>query len=360
MSRARILGTTETTTDGLTDRDSPAQSLGGGENVRFDTQILVSPEGSGSSHASLDLIDDEKGTGLVAELSCLLEKGRVAGNDPALSLEGFQHDGRQSLSVGGRALHGLLEAGDVVVGTGLESLDHFPVVAESLMVLGLLRGRQRREGPAVEGLVGRNNDGLGDPAVRCVSTGQLDGGLVGLGARVAEEGLVGAGVGAEPLGEGRLFGNVVEVADVMNPLHLLLDGGGELLVVVSEGAGCDPADAIQIGLSIGRLQKDALAGIDGQFVSPAKKNPIRRCCVRLHLIACVVAWPTVVAETEQEIRREKNETRKESEFGSVIDVSIRIPTLKEETDSSAVTVRTRKFAERFRCRNPRKSHPIPK
>jgi hypothetical protein len=61
----------------------------------------------------------------------------------------------------------------------------------------------------------------------------------------------------------------------MDAFHLLLNGGGELLVIVSEGAGGDSADAIQIGLSIGRLQKAALPGIDGEFVSARKRRIIR-------------------------------------------------------------------------------------
>lgn len=126
----------------------------------------------------------------------------------------------------------------------------------------------------MEGLVCRDNDWLGDPAIGRVSAGQLDGSLVGLGARVAKKGLIGAGVGAEPLGEGRLFGDVVEVADVMDALHLLLDGRGELFVVVSEGTGGDSANAIQICLSIGRFEKAPLSGIDGQFVSAGKRNNI--------------------------------------------------------------------------------------
>jgi hypothetical protein len=227
----------------------------------------VPPQGSGASHACLDLVDHKQGTGLVAEFSCLLEKVRIAGDDSALALEGLEQDRRQALSVRGRALHGLLEAGNVVVGAGLESLDHFSVVAESLVVLGLLRGGEGREGPPMKGLVGRDDDGLGDPAVGRVSSGQLDGGLVGFGARVAKEGLVGAGIGAEPLGEGRLFGDEIQVANVMDALHLLRNGGGELLVVVSKGASRNSADAIQVGLSIGRLQKAALPGIDCEFVS---------------------------------------------------------------------------------------------
>ena len=143
------------------------------------------------------------------------------------------------------------------------------------MVLGLLRGGKGRKSSPVKGLVGRDDDGLGDPAIGRVSSGQLDGGLVGFGTRVAKEGLIGARIGAEPLGEGCLFGDEIQVAHVMDALHLLLDSGGQLLVVVSEGAGRDSADAIQIGLSIGRLQKAALPGIDGEFVSARKRRIIR-------------------------------------------------------------------------------------
>ena len=68
----------------------------------------------------------------------------------------------------------------------------------------------------------------------------------------------------------------------MDTLHLLLNGGGELLVVVSESAGRDSANAIQICLSIGRLQKAALSGIDGQspcaqLAKNDRKNLLQAC-----------------------------------------------------------------------------------
>ena len=74
--------------------------------------------------------------------------------------------------------------------------------------------------------------------------GQLDGGLVALGSRIAKERLVGAGVLAQPSGQFGLLRGVVEIGDVVELGHLvahrLCQGG----VRVAQGAGGDARDAV--------------------------------------------------------------------------------------------------------------------
>lgn len=78
---------------------------------------------------------------------------------------------------------------------------------QALVRRGLLfrtRWRTFTHSPAltVEALQRRDDDGESDSQFGvCVLAGQLDGGLVGLRARVAEEHLVCARVGRDPLGQ---------------------------------------------------------------------------------------------------------------------------------------------------------------
>mmetsp|Transcript_94863 Transcript_94863/g.192922 ORF Transcript_94863/g.192922 Transcript_94863/m.192922 type:complete len:296 (+) Transcript_94863:420-1307(+) len=126
------------------DRNTAAEGLGGSEDVGDDSEVFVSPQGPGASHTGLNLVDDQQGTGLVAQCTRLGKKLGVSGNDTTLSLERLEHDCGEPLSVRCRLGDGLLEGGNVVVGAGLESLDHLSVVSESLVVLGLLRGGEGR------------------------------------------------------------------------------------------------------------------------------------------------------------------------------------------------------------------------
>ena len=95
------------------------------------------------------------------------------------------------------------------------------------MIFGLRRGRQRGQRPSVEGVDGGEDDGLGDSAIAGVAARALDGSLVGFGTAVAEEDLVGHTIVAEPLCQFCLRRNVIQVADVMNLIHLIDDGLGE-------------------------------------------------------------------------------------------------------------------------------------
>lgn len=118
-------------------------------------------------------------------------------------------------------------------------------------------------------LDGRNDDGTVDAAIVCVLPCQLDGTLVGLGAAVAEEDLVGAGVVGEPGGELGLLGVKVEVGYVMELFHLGGNGGGQLGVVVAEGAGGNSRDKVQVFLAVGSIDVASLAGDQGDGITTA-------------------------------------------------------------------------------------------
>lgn len=105
-----------------------------------------------------------------------------------------------------------------------------------------------------------------------MSTSDLDGRLVGFGTTVAEKGLVGSRIGAQPVGQGGLLGNEIQVGYVMNLLHLIFNGLGEEFVVMSQGASGNATDAIQIVLSVGRLQETSLSRINSQLVAAVKET----------------------------------------------------------------------------------------
>lgn len=73
----------------------------------------------------------------------------------------------------------------------------------------------------------------------CKLARKLDGALVGLGARVAEEGLVGEAVLHQPLGQLHLGQRVVQVGGVRQEGRLLGEGGVPTVVTVAQGVDGD-------------------------------------------------------------------------------------------------------------------------
>ena len=101
---------------------------------------------------------------------------------------------------------------------------------------------------------------------------QLDGGLVGLASRVAEEGLVEAGrVLDEPRRQGPLVRDVVQVAHVVHLLDLFRDRVDEALVAVAQAAGADARHEVQV----------RPPGVVFQFAAAAPDNRDRVATVRL-------------------------------------------------------------------------------
>lgn len=85
-----------------------------------------------------------------------------------------------------------------------------------------------------------------DPPIVRVPPSKLDRGLVRLCAGIAKEGLVGARILAQPIGQLRLTGGVIQVAHVMNFPHLAADGLGQFGIVVPERARGDAGHEVEI------------------------------------------------------------------------------------------------------------------
>lgn len=100
-----------------------------------------------------------------------------------------------------------------------------------------------------------------------MSTGNLDGSFVGFGARVTEKGLVGTRVLAQPVGQGGLSRDEVEVGNMVDSLNLLDDSFVQGSVGVTQGTSGNSTDTIQILLSIGCFQPASFARFNSQRVS---------------------------------------------------------------------------------------------
>ena len=80
---------------------------------------------------------------------------------------------------------------------------------------------------------------------------QLNGRLIGFCPAVTKEDLVHAGMVDELLRQLRLGLTVVEIGDMAETLGLFLKGDGDTGVTVPKVGDCNPADEIQVFLSIG-------------------------------------------------------------------------------------------------------------
>jgi len=100
------------------------------------------------------------------------------------------------------------------------------------------------------------------PACVLCLAGELEQGLVGLRARVAEEGAVQPGERGEQLGQGDLGLGVEDVGGVPQPVQLGLGGGADLRVAVAEGQGGDATEQIEIDVSVGVPDPHALPALE--------------------------------------------------------------------------------------------------
>ena len=130
-----------------TDGMAASQSLGQGEGVRFDAELLVAPEPTAAAHAHLHLIKDQQDVALAAVLAQALEEAGITGVNPPFTLQRFKQHGRHRRSVGFMAFEQRLEGMDVVVREVIEALNHR---FEALVVARLAGGAHGCQGAAME------------------------------------------------------------------------------------------------------------------------------------------------------------------------------------------------------------------
>ena len=273
------------------DRHATPEALGQGDGIGLHPELLIAPQAAGAADAHLHLIEDQQDVVLIAELAHAAEEGRIAGVHAALALQGLQQHRRHPRPLGLAVAQQHLEGGRVVVGEVAEALHHR---LKALVVLRLAGGGDGRQGAAVEAGLGREDQwaalGAAIDAAHHVAVlaGQLDRRLIGLGAGIAEEDLVGAAVGGDPGRQLLLLRDPVEVGHVLQPPQLARQRPPHHRAAVAEGADGDAGHAIEIALALAVPQPDAAAAhqLDREAPVGVHHRRVGRCLARRRRDRC--------------------------------------------------------------------------
>ena len=221
-----------TESDRRSDRDSPAEPLGQGDDVGDDAGLGVREPGAGAADAGLHLVDPEQRAVPGRDLPGGGEEPGGRDDHPGLALQRLDDHG------GGGVVDRCGQGVRVAVG---DERDVARQRLERLAVGGLRGERQRPHGAAVERTLHRHQPGPAGAA------GQLQGSLVGLGAGVGEEHPpVGVDKAQQPLRQLHLLRAGEEVRDVPEGAQLRghrLDQGR---VGVAEGVDGDAAEEVDV------------------------------------------------------------------------------------------------------------------
>jgi hypothetical protein len=218
------------------DRQAAAETLGQGHDVGLDAIGLVREPVAGPADAGLHLVQHEQGGVRGADLPGRREVSGWRGHHAGLALDRLEDHH------GGRVGHGDAEG----VGVAVPDMGDVWRQRPERVHLGRLAGQgQRTHRAAVEAALG------GDDVAAAGEPGQLEGGLVGLGAGVAEQYAARtSGQCQQQLGEGDGRLGDVEVGDVAERGDLLGDGGDHGRVGVAEGVDGDATEQVHVPLTL--------------------------------------------------------------------------------------------------------------
>mmetsp|Transcript_66883 Transcript_66883/g.175357 ORF Transcript_66883/g.175357 Transcript_66883/m.175357 type:complete len:377 (+) Transcript_66883:496-1626(+) len=232
-----------------TDGQAAGERLGQSHEVRRHPGDLVGPQVAGASEPALHLVEDEHGADLVALLPERLHELRGGRDHATLTLHRLHEDCAHCVV-------DLRQGLDLVEG---EELDRLHDRLEGFLVVILVGEREGTHRPAVEAVVESDELLAGLPLVEVELTGELDGGLVCLRARVAEERLVGEGQRNQLLSKRNLLGVQVEVRGVDERGRLLLRHLDPARVPVPQAVHGDAGAEVQVLLALGVEEVVALA-----------------------------------------------------------------------------------------------------
>ena len=163
------------------------------------------------------------------------------------------------------AVHHLGQGVDVA---GLDVLEALVEGAEVVVEHALSGGGQGSNGTAMEAVDQRDDIvAVSTVFVEAVLAGGLDGTLIGLCARVAEEHPALSGALAELFGQLAAGGGIVEVGGVLQLMGLLGDGLGPRHVAVTQTVDADAAGEVEILLSLRAFGVEAVALLEDDGVA---------------------------------------------------------------------------------------------
>ncbi len=251
------------------EREAAADRLGEDHHVRDHPGVVDAPEGAGPADARLHLVGDQRDAAGLGDLAHAAQPGVRGGEDPALALHRFDdHRGGRRHPALGVVQQALGPAGPEPGTLGAADPERAAVVLRVRQpghpdVRGSARGTQGAGGHAVVGA------GEGEQAgASGRGADQFEGGLDGIRPGGSAE--LDAGVGCERLGQGgeQLGGEGVldggrEVEDVQRGAGVedAADGFEHHGVVVAEGQGARPGEAVEVAPAVRTLDRQA-AGAD--------------------------------------------------------------------------------------------------
>ncbi len=216
-----------------------AQGLRQRHHVGRDAEALVGEPIAGPAAAGLHFVEDQQQLVLVGQLAQAGQEAVGRNADAAFALDRLDHDGRRL--VVDQPGHGVQ-----VAERGVDEAGHQR--PEPLVVLRLRGGRGRAQRAAVEAAL------EGDDLVALlgrVQPGELDGRLVGLGARVAEERLAAETPLRQRLGPQALQFGVPGVGHVDQLAQLLADGLDHRRRTMAQQIAAPAAEQVEIAVPLG-------------------------------------------------------------------------------------------------------------
>ena len=252
-----------------TDREPAAQRLGQRHDVGHHAILPVREQRAGAAHAGLDLVQHQQCAVVVAQLAHRAQEAGRSRHHPALALHRFQHH-RGHVAAG----HGDLELGHIV------EIDVAEAAGQGLvafLVLGLRGGGDRGQRAAVEAAAEGHDDALiRRAALRCRPFAhQLDRGLVGLGAGVAQEHAFGEARGGDQfLGQSQRRFAVEHVAGVPELAGLLGECGHQIRIVVAQPAYGDARGQVQVFAALAVPDACTLAALQDHLARAVHRQVI--------------------------------------------------------------------------------------